>query len=44
MEQQIGLLLKLGFVVTDFFEDHWDHEDPINKFIPAFFNVRAQKQ
>lgn len=43
MEQQLGDLINSGFVICGFFEDKWDHEDPINQFIPSFFNVRGRK-
>ena len=43
LSEQIGLLLKAGFHMTDFFEDNWDHQDELEKFFPQFINIRAVK-
>lgn len=40
---QIGGLLEQGFVLTGFFEDHWDSNEPINRYMPQFINLRARK-
>ena len=44
MEAQLGGILRAGFVVTDFFEDHRPDSDqnPIRDFMPSYFVVRAE--
>ena len=44
MEAQLGGILRAGFVVTDFFEDHRPDSDqnPIRDFMPSYFVLRAE--
>ncbi len=44
LTDQISGILKSGFVITDFFEDPWDVEEPINRFFPQFMVIRATRQ
>ena len=41
LASQIGGLIKRGFVVTGFFEDYWDSNEPINQYLPQFINLRV---
>lgn len=43
LEDQIGELLKNGFVLTDIFEDNWGGKDPMDEFFNAFVGARAVK-
>jgi len=45
MEAQIGGLIKAGFIITGFYEDHRSDEDgnPIRFYIPTYYVVKAQK-
>lgn len=43
-EEQIGDLLRAGFVLADFFEDRWELEDPLNEFMPSFGAMLATKR
>lgn len=44
LEQQIGGQLKAGFVITNFYEDHWtDEATPLNKFTATTMATRAVK-
>jgi|AntRauTorcE11898_2_1112593.scaffolds.fasta_scaffold03710_1 hypothetical protein len=40
---QIGEQLKAGFLMTDFYEDDWNGERVLDKFLPSFFATRAIK-
>jgi SAM-dependent methyltransferase len=46
MEAQLGGILRAGFVVTHFFEDHRPESDqnPIRDFMPSYFVVRAERR
>jgi SAM-dependent methyltransferase len=44
LTEQIGGLIDRGFVVTGFFEDYWDSDEPINEYLPQFINFRAEKR
>ena len=43
MEDQIGALLKNGFVLTNLFEDDWGGAEPLDKYFKAFVAARAVK-
>ncbi|HKK10638.1 MAG TPA: methyltransferase domain-containing protein, partial [Bacteroidales bacterium] len=43
LTDQIGGQLNAGFVVTDFYEDDWNGERDLDKFLPSFFATRAVK-
>ncbi len=43
LTDQIGGQLNAGFVVTDFYEDDWNGEREMDKFLPSFFATRAVK-
>jgi ubiquinone/menaquinone biosynthesis C-methylase UbiE len=45
MEAQLGGLTKVGFVITDFYEDRRPEEDgnPIRNFMPSYYVTRAEK-
>ncbi len=42
LEDQIGGILKAGFVLTDLFEDSWTGEE-LDEFLPLFIACRAMK-
>jgi len=45
MENQLGGIVKAGFVLTDFYEDRRPEEDgnPIRHYMPSYYVARAQK-
>lgn len=45
MEAKLGGLIKAGFVIVGFYEDHRPDEDgnPIRFFMPTYYVVKAQK-
>lgn len=43
LEDQISVLLKNGFVLTDLFEDNWGGDDPMDEYFNAFVACRAIK-
>ncbi|MFO8022568.1 MAG: class I SAM-dependent methyltransferase [Perlabentimonas sp.] len=43
LTEQIGEQLNAGFLITDFFEDGWNGEKAIDKYLPSFFATRAIK-
>lgn len=44
LEQQIGGQLKAGFVITNFYEDHWtDEATPLNKFTATTMATKSVK-
>ncbi len=44
LTDQIGGQLSAGFNMTDFYEDDWNGEKMIDKFLPSFLATRAVKQ
>ena len=44
LTDQIGEQLKAGFIMTDFYEDDWNGEKPIDAYLPSFFATRAIKR
>ncbi len=44
LTDQIGGQLNAGFVVTDFYEDDWNGERDMDKYLPSFFATRAVKR
>jgi len=44
LTDQIGGQLKAGFLITDFYEDDWNGEIELDKYLPSFFATRAIKQ
>jgi ubiquinone/menaquinone biosynthesis C-methylase UbiE len=44
LTEQIGEQLKAGFLMTDFYEDDWNGEKIIDKYLPSFFATRAIKR
>jgi ubiquinone/menaquinone biosynthesis C-methylase UbiE len=43
LTEQIGEQLNAGFLITDFYEDDWNGEKVIDKYLPSFFTTRAIK-
>ncbi len=43
LTDQMQLLLQQGFVIIDFYEDHFGGEDPADKFFPQMICIRAKK-
>jgi hypothetical protein len=44
LEDQIGGQLAVGFVICDFYEDHWDDQaTPLDRFIPLYAATLARK-
>ncbi len=39
----LGEQMRLGFRLTDMFEDVWDHDHALNNFFPSFIATRAVK-
>lgn len=44
LTEQIGEQLRSGFLMTDFYEDDWNSEKVIDKYLPSFFATRAIKR
>lgn len=44
LTEQIGGQLNAGFMITDFYEDNWNGEKDIDKYLPSFFATRAIKK
>lgn len=44
LTEQIGGQLNAGFIITDFYEDDWNGEKVIDKYLPSFFATRAIKK
>lgn len=44
LTDQIGGQLSAGFIITHFYEDDWNGQEPIDKFLPSFFAIRAVKE
>lgn len=44
LTDQIGGQLSAGFLMTDFYEDDWNGEKPIDKYLPSFIATRAIKK
>jgi len=40
----VALLNLAGFLITDFYEDDWNGEKEIDKYLPSFFATRAIKK
>jgi SAM-dependent methyltransferase len=43
LTDQFGGQLNAGFLITDFYEDDWNGEKRIDKYLPSFFATRAIK-
>ena len=43
LEDQIGGQLKVGFVLTDFYEDRSNEKDPLSQWIDSFVATRSAK-
>jgi ubiquinone/menaquinone biosynthesis C-methylase UbiE len=44
LEEQIGLQIAQGFVITGFYEDYWgDKEIVFDKYLPSFVALRSEK-
>lgn len=44
LTDEIGGQLNSGFLITDFYEDDWNGEKEIDKYLPSFFATRAIKK
>ena len=44
LTDQIEEQLKAGFLITDFYEDDWNGEKEIDKYLPSFFAMRSVKK
>lgn len=46
LNDQLGLLLKSGFVIEDMFEDTWGErfKEKIDNYFPAYINILARKK
>jgi ubiquinone/menaquinone biosynthesis C-methylase UbiE len=44
LTEQIGEQLRTGFLMTDFYEDNWNGEKEIDKYLPSFIATRAIKR
>ncbi|WP_025007087.1 class I SAM-dependent methyltransferase [Marinilabilia salmonicolor] len=44
LTDEIGGQLNAGFLITDFYEDDWNGEKEIDKYLPSFFATRAVKK
>lgn len=44
LSEQIGVQLNAGFQMTDFYEDDWNGDKLIDKYLPSFFATRGIKK
>lgn len=44
LTEQMGLLLREGFVIEDFYEDYWGGNNGLDKHFPSFIAVLARKK
>jgi len=43
LQDQIGGMIDAGMVITGFYEDYWEDHIVLNKYMPCFMVIRAQK-